>query len=199
MSAENSRRGAANTSGDEGVAATLRAIARLPTAFVRQARIAGILSMDITGTVGIIENQRLRRFRSIRFLDLDTKLTWLIAIFILSGCHRPAVDERQLIGTWQSIAAIERHEDGSTTRTPMDPTMEVTFTADHEERWRSLTGEGEAMARWHLEGDDIVFTMTTKSDGGPLGITKRERIEKLSADELIVGNPTMAGVWRRIR
>ncbi len=77
--------------------------------------------------------------------------------------------------------------------------MEVTFTSDHEERWRSLGGEGEATARWHLEGNELVFTMTTKSFWGPPGITKRERIEKLTADELIVGDATMAGVWARIK
>ncbi len=66
---------------------------------------------------------------------LNARLVLAIALLTFGGCHRPSVDERQLIGTWQSTAAIERHEDGSETRIPMDPpTMEVTFTADHEER-----------------------------------------------------------------
>jgi len=77
--------------------------------------------------------------------------------------------------------------------------MEVTFKANREEIWRSLDGKEEAVARWRLEGNYLVFTMKTASDAGLVGTMKRESIEELTENQLIVGDATMAGVWTRIQ
>ena len=131
---------------------------------------------------------------------MSTRLVWGIVLLTLGGCNCLSSNERRLIGTWQGTAAIERHEDGSETRINMDPpTMEVTFTANHQERWRSLDGNQEAIARWRLEGNELVFIMKSASQAGLAGITKREKIEKITVNELIVGDATMAGVWTRIQ
>src|SRR2546423_10341316 len=123
----------------------------------------------------------------------------LTAAVILSSCATLPPSDQRLIGTWQFSAAIPHHKNGSDTRIAMEPTMEITFTADHKEIWRDRSTEKTATARWHLEGPDLGFTTVTRSFWGSPGITRRERIVKLTPDELIVGDATMSGVWRRVR
>src|SRR6476659_57003 len=89
----------------------------------------------------------------------------------LSGCHPPSVNEQKLIGTWKITGAVKYHEDGSDELITMEPDMEITLTADHKEVCRSLNADRQAMASWHLEGNDLVFTMETQSDIGPPGTT----------------------------
>ena len=112
---------------------------------------------------------------------------------------RSYVTERKLIGTWRITAAVEYHEDGSEELFPVVPDMEITLTADHKEVWRALNGEREAIARWHVEGNDLVSTMETNSDVGPPGTTRRERIAKITSDEVIFSDGKAGGRWTRVR
>jgi len=77
--------------------------------------------------------------------------------------------------------------------------MEIIFTADHKQTWRYRGGEAQAVARWRVEGNDLVFTMETESFFGPPGTTKRERITKITSDELIFSDGSNEGRWTRVR
>jgi hypothetical protein len=91
----------------------------------------------------------------------------------------------RLIGTWKSSGAILHNKDGSETRVALGQNLEITFTADHKEIWHDYDADAMAVARWHLKGNVLVFTLETASFWGPAGITKREKIKKLSSDELV--------------
>jgi hypothetical protein len=120
-------------------------------------------------------------------------------ILALTGCHPPSVTEQRLIGTWRIAAAIKHHRDRPDELIEMTPDMEITLTADHKEVWRGLDVERQAVARWHLEGNDLVFTMETEGFYGPPGTTRREKITKISADELVFSDGTNGGRWTRVR
>ncbi len=120
----------------------------------------------------------------------------LIAL-VCAGCHRPTSKEKLLIGTWSS-PLTEEIVNGTLQSVGSD-VMEVTFRADHKEFWRVPGQDEHAAARWHLEGDYLVFTMETKSFVGPPGITRRERITKLTSDELVFREGSIEGRWKRVR
>ena len=130
---------------------------------------------------------------------MKTSLVLGVALFIFASCTTLPPTEPRLIGTWAISGAIDHHQDGSQTRVSLEPTMDITVTPDHRMIWRDRSGKGEAVARWRLEGNDLVFTMETKSFWGGPGTTRRERIVKITSNELIVGDGTTDGVWTRIR
>ena len=130
---------------------------------------------------------------------MKTTLVWGVALLIFASCTALPRTDQRLIGTWKIVAAIRHNKDGSKTRVQMEPTMEITFARDHKETWRDHSAKTEAVARWHLEGDELVFTLQTDSFWGRPGITRRERIVKVTSSELIVGDGTTDGVWTRVR
>jgi hypothetical protein len=110
--------------------------------------------------------------------------------------------EERLIGTWEMPASTIIYD----IRTPNAPfpikskeVVKITFTSDHKEVWRSGDGPIETVARWHLEGNDLVFTLETQTEAGPPGTTKRERIKTITLDELIFTDGTTEGRWTRVR
>lgn len=130
---------------------------------------------------------------------MKNTLAYGAIILALSSCRSLPVTAQALVGTWTFSAAIEYHEDGSTKTIEMAPDMDITFTSDQKELW-SYPGEPpQAVARWHLEGNDLVFTMETKSFFGGPGITRRERIIKITPDEVIFSDGKMGGKWKRVR
>ena len=129
---------------------------------------------------------------------MKTPLVLGVALLGFASCTTLSPTESKLIGTWKGSGAIQHHEDGSQTRVSLEPTMQITVTPDHKVIWRDRSGEN-AVARWHLEGNDFVFTMETKSFYGGPGITRRETIVKIVSDQLIVGDGTTDGVWTRVR
>jgi hypothetical protein len=106
-----------------------------------------------------------------------------IGALALGGCQSPSVIEKRLIGTWL----------GETSR------IELTFTADHKESWRDRRGKGQTIARWHLEGHDIVYTLESPGEEAPAGTTRRERIKKITSEEVIFTDGRSEGRWTRIR
>ena len=119
----------------------------------------------------------------------------------VGACHQRSSIESRLIGTWASPALTTIYErDPPSSPPPLaDDFMEITFTADHKEVWQYRKTEGRAVARWHVEGNDLVFTTESESFWGPPGVTKRQRIVKLTSDELIFNDGTNEGRWTRVR
>jgi hypothetical protein len=120
-------------------------------------------------------------------------------ILALNACHPRPITEQKLIGTWVITAAVKHEEDGSEKRFEMAPDMEITFTPDHKELWRSSGTDRQAVARWHLEGHDLVFTMETESEMGGPGTTKRGKIKSITTDELVFSDGSVEGWWKRVR
>jgi hypothetical protein len=77
--------------------------------------------------------------------------------------------------------------------------MRITFTSDHKEIWEPSNSNVRRVARWHLEGDDLVFTTETEGFYGRAGTTRRERITKISSDELVFTEGDAVGRWKRVR
>lgn len=109
--------------------------------------------------------------------------------------------EERLIGTWEKPASTILYD----ARTPNAPfpinskdMVQVAFTPDHKEVWRRR-GADEAVAKWHLEGDDLVFTLETQAEVGPPGTTKREKIKRITADELVFIEGTTESRWTRVK
>src|SRR5438477_8471544 len=109
------------------------------------------------------------------------------AVALLTCGSRPMQrpTDARLIGTWKSGGGILNNKDGSETRVALGQSMEITFTVDHKEIWHDYDTNATALARWHLKGNVLVFKLQTASFGGHAGITKREKIKKLSSDELV--------------
>jgi hypothetical protein len=131
------------------------------------------------------------------------KATFIVTIALLSvgGCQKNSTFEDRLIGTWAAPAlTIIYDRDPPATPPPLaSEYMEITFTPEHKEIWRYRHAEGRAVARWHLEGDDLVFTTETESFWGPPGITKRETIKRITPDELVFIGGNVEGRWTRVR
>jgi hypothetical protein len=75
--------------------------------------------------------------------------------------------------------------------------MQIIFTPDHKEVWRYRDGPDKVVAKWHLEGDDLVFILETQSEAGPPGTTSREKIKKITSEELVITDGTTDGQWKR--
>ncbi|HVF70473.1 MAG TPA: hypothetical protein VM940_02595 [Chthoniobacterales bacterium] len=123
------------------------------------------------------------------------------AVALLACGSRPVQrpTEARLIGTWKTAGAIIHNKDGSQTRVALRQKMEITFTADHKEIWHDYDAGTKAVARWRLRGYVLVFKLETASFWGPAGITRREKIKKLSSDELVFTDGRIDGVWTRVR
>ena len=128
-------------------------------------------------------------------------LVAIITLLATAACHKQTSVESRLIGTWSSPALTIVYE-----REPSNPPpplasqfMEITFTPDHKQTWRYRGGAVEAVARWRVEGNDVVTTMETKSFFGGPGIMKREKITKITSDELVFSDGTNEGRWTRVR
>jgi hypothetical protein len=118
----------------------------------------------------------------------------------LGGCHSQACIEKLLIGTWESPALTIVY-DAATPDAPFPIEKGCTaiiFTEDHKEMWRENGGEVQAVRRWRLEGNDLVTTEIETSSGAP-GIATREKIIRLSSDELVFSDGTSEGRWKRVR
>jgi hypothetical protein len=121
-----------------------------------------------------------------------------VSLMALCGCHRPSAIERQLVGTWES-PGFETVYSSDGDYSPADWVMQITFTRDHKEIWSVPGRDDHAEARWHLEGNDLVFTTESESFYGPSGLTRRERIIKITADELVFSDGKIEGRWKRVR
>jgi hypothetical protein len=125
-------------------------------------------------------------------------------ILALTGCQSPASIEQRLIGTWAASTfriAAGRHA----ARKPPSvddlvyDVMEITFTAEHKESWRYRSGKGNrTIAHWHLEGNEIVYTLESRGETEPAGTTKRERIKKITSDEVIFTDGHVEARWKRV-
>jgi hypothetical protein len=105
-------------------------------------------------------------------------LILIITLVAFAGCHRPASTEERPIGTWASPLA-EEILDG--TRHPLTrEVMEITFTPDHKELWRVPGRDVQAVARWRLEGNDLVFTTESESFFGPPALRNASKQIKIT-------------------
>jgi hypothetical protein len=123
----------------------------------------------------------------------------IVALLTCRSCPVQRPTDARLIGTWKSAGAILHNKDGSETRVALGQNMEITFTADHREIWHDYDASTKAVARWHLKGNVLVFKLETASFWGVAGVTKREKIKRLSSDELVFTDGNIDGVWTRAR
>ena len=108
--------------------------------------------------------------------------------------------ERKLIGTWRTTGAIFHENDGSESHYKMDSEAKITFTRDRRELWLGLDGTPQAISRWHLEGDYLVFKIIWKPKDVNLPTTEqRERIATITATQLVLTNGEADGVYERVR
>lgn len=109
--------------------------------------------------------------------------------------------EERLIGTWEMPASTIIY-DANTPNAPFPikskDMVQITFTPDHKEVWR-VRGADEVVAKWHLEGDDLVFTLETQAEAGPPGTTQRQKIKRITAEELVFIEGATEGRWTRVR
>jgi hypothetical protein len=120
-----------------------------------------------------------------------------MTLVVLGGCASPKSVEHRLIGTWESPdlywVGIDRSVHALSGKV-----MEVTFRPDKTETWRYRGGPVLAVASWHVEGNDLVLTLRTRSESGPPGAIIRETITKITSKELVFGDGTK-GRWTRVR
>jgi hypothetical protein len=124
-------------------------------------------------------------------------LVCAVALLTFNSRTMQRPTDARLIGKWKWSGAILHNKDGSETRVALGQSMEITFTADHKEIWHDYDANATAVARWHLKGNVLIFQLETASFWGPAGITKREKIKKLSSDELVFTDGTIDGLWTR--
>lgn len=133
---------------------------------------------------------------------MNGSLIATIALVAVGACSRTSSIEERLIGTWEMPASTIIY-DANTPNAPFPikskEVVEITFTPDHKEVWRTRGGPIDTVARWHLEGNDLVFTLETQTDVGPPGTTKRETIKKITSDELVFTDGTNEGRWTRVK
>jgi hypothetical protein len=128
----------------------------------------------------------------------------VVAIMFLAvaSCSRSPSTEERLIGTWEAPASTTLY-DARTPNAPFPITskemVQIIFTPDHKEVWRYGGDRDDVVAKWHLEGDDLVFVLETQSEAGPPGTTKREKIKKITSEELVFTDGTTDGIWKRAR
>ena len=132
---------------------------------------------------------------------MNGSLIVTMSLLALTACSRTPSMEERLIGTWEMPASTVIY-DASTPNGPFPikskDMVQVTFTPDHKEVWR-LRGADEVVAKWHLEGDDLVFTLETQAEAGPPGTTQRQKIKRITAEELVFTDGTTEGQWTRVK
>ena len=95
--------------------------------------------------------------------------------------------------------AGEHRADGPSVRHELAQQMEVTFTQDHREVWSNPDGQ-PVVARWHLEGSDLVFTIISKPKDMEMPTTpQRERLVRVTDRELVFTDGKTDGVFERVR
>jgi hypothetical protein len=132
---------------------------------------------------------------------MKTALIGAITILALDGCQSPRSIEQRLIGTWAGSTFRFLPGRNRTTgyRNMVDDTIEISFTADHKETWRYRGTKRHALARWHLDGSDLVFTLESQGEDAPAGTTRREKIKRVTSDQLVFTDGGHDTVWTRVR
>ena len=132
---------------------------------------------------------------------MKTALIGAITILVLGGCQSPRSIEQRLIGTWAGSTFRFLPGRNRTTgyRNMVDDVIEISFTADHKETWRYRGTKRHALARWHLDGSDLVFTLESQGEDAPAGTTRREKIKRVTSDQLVFTDGGHDTVWTRVR
>ena len=124
-----------------------------------------------------------------------------MSLLALTACSRAPSMEERLIGTWE-MPEVTITYDASTPNAPSPrkskEVVQIIFTPDHKEIWRSR-GSDEVSAKWRLEGDDLVLTLETQTEAGPPGTTRREKIKRITSEELVFTDGTTEGRWTRVK
>ena len=124
-----------------------------------------------------------------------------IAILLLGGCQSSGSVEQRLMGTWAAPTTrfLPGRDRISGYRNMVGDIIEISFTGDLKETWRYHGTKRHAVARWHLEGNDLVFTLESQVEGAPAGTTRREKIKELTSHELVFTDGGHDTVWTRVR
>src|ERR1700719_107916 len=132
---------------------------------------------------------------------MKTALIGAITILVLGGCQSPRPIDQRLIGTWawSTFRFLPGRNRTTGYRNMVGDIIEISFTADHKETWRYRGTKGHTLARWHLEGRDLVFTLESPLEDVPIGTTRRERIKKVTSDTLVFTDGNHDTVWTRVR
>ena len=132
---------------------------------------------------------------------MKTALIGAITIIALGGCQSPRSIEQRLIGTWAGSTFRFLPGRNRTTgyRNMVNDIIEISFTADHKETWRYRGTKRHALARWHLDGSDLVFTLESQGEDTPAGTTRREKIKRVTSDQLVFTDGGHDTVWTRVR
>src|ERR1700719_2655633 len=128
---------------------------------------------------------------------MKTALIAAITILVLGGCQSPRSIEQRLIGTWAGSTFRFLPGRNRTTgyRNMVDDIIEISFTADHKETWRYRGTKRHALARWNLDGSDLVFTLESQGEDAPAGTTRREKIKRVTSDQLVFTDGGQDTVW----
>jgi hypothetical protein len=131
---------------------------------------------------------------------MKAALIGAITIIVFGGGQSPAPVEQRLIGTWagETFRTSQQFNHANKPALVSD-TLEIVFTRDHKELWRYRGRKVQAVARWHLDGRDLVFTLESPLRDVPAGTTRRERIKKVTSDTLVFTDGSQDTVWTRVR
>jgi hypothetical protein len=106
----------------------------------------------------------------------------IVTLLSVTACSTVPT-EHQLIGTWMA-PEIWTEERGVTT-SHSKQMVDLTLRADHTFLW-SLRGRHEAgTGHWSLRGRWLTFVFTSREEGHKVGHPYRDKIIKLSAEELV--------------
>jgi hypothetical protein len=133
---------------------------------------------------------------------MKTAFIGAILTLLFGACQSPVSVEQRLMGTWAKPTTrfLSGRDRTSGYRNMVGDVIEVSFTADHKETWRYRgTKRHAAAARWHLDGSDLVFTLESQAGDAPAGTTRREKIKRVTSDQLVFTEDGHDTVWTRVR